>query len=119
MEGSSRVKAMTENMVVLTDETFAKDVAASDQPILVDFWAPWCYPCRMIAPVLEALAADYAGKVTIAKLNVDDNPRTAGAFGVASIPTLVLFKGGKPVDVIIGARPRAEIEDVLKKHIAA
>jgi len=110
---------MTDNMVVLTDETFAKDVASSEQPILVDFWAPWCPPCRMIAPVLEALAADYAGKVRIAKLNVDDNPRTANHFGVASIPTLILFKGGKPVDVIVGAQPRGAIEGVLKKHIAA
>src|SRR5262245_14081777 len=110
---------MTENMVVLTDETFAKDIAASEQPVLVDFWAPWCPPCRMIAPVLEALAVDYAGKLKIAKLNVDDNPRTAVAFGVASIPTLILFKGGRAVDIIIGARPRADIEDVLKKYIAA
>src|SRR5262245_55287445 len=98
---------MTDNMVVLTDETFAKDVASSEQPILVDFWAPWCPPCRMIAPVLEALAADYAGKVRIAKLNVDDSPRTASSFGVASIPTLILFKEGRPVDVIVGAQPRA------------
>src|SRR5437762_605727 len=110
---------MTNNMVVLTDETFARDVASSDQPVLVDFWAPWCPPCRMIAPVLEALAVDYAGKVRIAKLNVDDNPRTASTFGVASIPTLILFKGGKAVDVIVGAQPRASIEAVLRKHIAA
>ena len=110
---------MAENMIVLTDDSFADDVAASDQPVLVDFWAPWCPPCRMIAPVLEALAMDYAGKVKIAKLNVDENPRTASAFGVASIPTLILFKGGRPVDVIIGARPRADIEGVIKKHVAA
>ena len=110
---------MTDNMVELTDENFTRDIAASDQPVLVDFWAPWCPPCRMVAPVLEALAADYAGKVKIAKLNVDDNPRTASAFGVASIPTLILFKAGRPVDVIIGAKPRADIEGVLKKHLAA
>jgi len=110
---------MTENMMELTDSNFADGIAASDQPVLVDFWAPWCPPCRMIAPVLEGLAAEYAGKVKIAKLNIDDNPRTASAFGVASIPTLILFKGGRPVDVIIGARPRADIEGVIKKHLAA
>lgn len=113
------MKTMTDNMVELTDETFAKDIASCEQPILVDFWAPWCPPCRMVAPVLEALAADYAGKVKIAKLNVDDNPRTAGAFGVASIPTMILFKGGEVVDMIVGAQPRASIEGVLKKHLAA
>jgi len=116
---ADRVETMTENMVVLTDESFTAGVAGGDRPVLVDFWAPWCPPCRMIAPVLEALATDYAGKVTIAKLNVDDNPRTASTFNVSSIPTLILFKGGKAVDVIIGAQPRAAIEGLLKKHIAA
>jgi thioredoxin 1 len=110
---------MTDNMVEVSDETFAKEVTSSERPVLLDFWAPWCPPCRMVAPVLEALAADYAGKVTIAKLNVDDNPRTAAAFGVASIPTMILFKKGEVVDVIVGAQPRASIEGVIKKHIAA
>ena len=110
---------MTDNMLVLTDENFASGVAEGDQPVLVDFWAPWCPPCRMIAPVLEALATDYAGRIKIAKLNVDDNPRTASTFNVSSIPTLILFKQGKAVDVIIGAQPRAAIEGLLKKHIAA
>ena len=101
----------------LTDTNFADDIAASPQPVLVDFWAPWCPPCRAIAPVLEALATAYAGKLRIAKLNVDDNPRMASAFGVASIPTLILFKDGKPVDGLMGARPRAELEEFLNKHL--
>ena len=102
-------------------QTFARDVldASMRVPVLVDFWAPWCPPCRAIAPVLEALADEYAGQVKFAKVNVDENPRTATAFSVASIPTLILFKGGRPVDILVGAHPRAGIEGVLKKHLAA
>ena len=91
----------------VTDDSFARDVveASSTQPVLVDAWAEWCGPCRMIAPVLEELAAEANGRYTIAKLNVDENPRTAAQFQIRSIPTLLIFKNGKLVDVILGAQP--------------
>ena len=109
---------MSENIKNLTDETFTTDISSSKEPVLVDFWAPWCGPCRMVAPVLESLAEEYAGKVRIAKLNVDDNPRAAATYRVSSIPTLILFKGGEAVDVIIGAQPRAALQSLLDKHLA-
>ena len=109
---------MSENIPALTDETFANTVATSAEPLLVDFWAPWCGPCRMVAPVLESLAQEYAGRVRIAKVNVDDNPRTAASFRVSSIPTLILFKGGQVVDSIMGAQPKASIQSVIEKHLS-
>jgi thioredoxin 1 len=109
---------MSDKITVLSDDTFDNQISSSTQPVLVDFWAPWCGPCRMVAPVLEALAEEYAGKVRIAKLNVDDNPRAAAAYRVSSIPTLILFKGGEAVDVVIGAQPRAALQSLLDKHLA-
>src|SRR5262245_20188102 len=109
---------MSENIPSLSDENFDSTVASSKELLLVDFWAPWCAPCRMVAPVLEDLAAEYAGRLRIAKLNVDDNPRTAVCFRVSSIPTLILFHNGEAVDLIIGAQPRASIQAVLDKHLA-
>ena len=96
---------------VVTDQTFAQDVisASSSQPVLVDAWAEWCGPCRMIAPVLEQLAAESGGRYKIAKLNVDENPRTAAQFNIRSIPTLLIFKNGRLVDQIIGAQPKQAI----------
>ena len=96
---------------VVTDETFAQDVinASSSQPVLVDAWAEWCGPCRMIAPVLDQLAAESGGRYKIAKLNVDENPRTSAQFNIRSIPTLLIFKNGKLVDQIIGAHPKQAI----------
>lgn len=103
--------------VTVTDESFAQDVLASNLPVLVDFWATWCGPCRMVAPVLEEIAADKAGQLTVAKLDVDANPATARDFQVVSIPTLILFKGGEPVKRIVGAKGKAallrEISDSL------
>lgn len=103
--------------VTVTDESFAQDVLASNLPVLVDFWATWCGPCRMVAPVLEEIAADKAGQLTVAKLDVDANPATARDFQVVSIPTLILFKGGTPVKRIVGAKGKAallrEISDSL------
>ena len=95
--------------VAVTDETFAELVEQSKLPVLVDMWAPWCGPCRAIAPVLEQIAAEMAGRVRIAKLNVDDNPRTQARFGVQGIPTLLIFQDGAEVDRMVGAFPKTEI----------
>lgn len=97
------------------DAKFEEDVLKSDVPVLVDFWAPWCGPCRMMTPIIEELAEDYNGKAKIGKLNTDENPQSAGQFGVISIPTLILFKDGKPVDQIIGASSK----DIIAKKLDA
>jgi thioredoxin 1 len=102
--------------VVLSDATFAQALQ-SPLPVLVDFWAPWCGPCRMIAPSVEQLARTYAGRAVIAKMNVDDNPATPGQFGIRGIPTLIIFKGGKVAEQIVGAQPYQELEKALKRHL--
>ena len=110
---------MSDDSATLTvsDDSFAEDVLASNTPVLVDFWATWCGPCRMVAPVLEEIASEKAGTLTVAKLDVDANPSTARDFQVVSIPTLILFKGGQPVKRIVGAKGKAallrEIADVV------
>jgi thioredoxin 2 len=101
--------------VSVTDATFAEEVERSPVPVLLDLWAPWCGPCRMIAPVLESLASEWAGRVLIAKLNVDENPATASRFNARSIPLLVVIKDGREVDRIIGVQPREEIERRLQR----
>jgi len=103
--------------IVVTDGTFDELVVNADKPILVDFWAEWCGPCKMIAPVLEEIATDLAGKLTIGKLDVDENGSTAMAFGVMSIPTLLLFKGGKPVERIVGFQPKQQLLSKLQRHL--
>ena len=101
--------------IVVSDATFAAEVLNSDLPVLVDLWAPWCGPCRMIAPVVEKLAADYAGRLKVAKLNVDDHPRTPGMYQVQGIPTLLIFRGGQVIDRIVGAAP----EPMLRSRVEA
>ena len=97
------------------DTTWDAEVLNQDKPVLVDFWAPWCGPCRMVAPIVEELADEYAGQVEFRKLNTDDNPRTAAKYGIRSIPTLLVFKGGEQVGQIIGFRPKSD----LKKRLDA
>ncbi len=101
----------------VTDSSFQKEVLESECPVLVDFWAPWCGPCRMVAPVVEEIAQQYEGKVKVLKLNTDDNPSTAGQYGIRSIPTLIIFKGGQKVDMVVGAVPKNTLADTLEKHL--
>jgi len=108
---------MSGNIVHTTDETFEQDVLKSEVPVLADFWAPWCGPCLMVAPVLEEIAASYAGKLKVVKVNVDENPRISAAFQIMSIPTLILFKNGQPVDSVIGALPKNKLVTFLSKHL--
>jgi thioredoxin 1 len=106
------------DLVILQDSTFDKEVLKSDIPVLVDFWAVWCGPCKAIAPTVEELAKQYKGKVKIAKMDVDEHQQVPQQYGIRSIPTLLLFKGGRVVDTIIGAVPRAKLEESLKKAIS-
>ena len=101
----------------VTDQSFATDVLAADRPVLVDFWAEWCGPCKMIAPALEEISGALGEKVDIVKLNIDENPVTPGHYGVRGIPTMVLFKGGKPVAQKVGAAPRSQIQQWLESEI--
>jgi thioredoxin 1 len=104
--------------IEVTDNTFEQEVLRSEQPVLVDFWAAWCGPCRTVAPIVEELAGEYEGQLKVMKLDVDDNPRTAVAYGVQSIPTLLVFKDGKPAERIIGAVPKKVIVDKLQSVMA-
>lgn len=100
-----------------TDSNFEMEVIKSEMPVLVDFWAPWCGPCRMVAPVVEELAKDYAGKIKVVKVNTDENGMVAGQYGIRSIPTLGIFKNGKLVDGVIGAVPKQHIEGKILPYI--
>jgi thioredoxin 1 len=104
--------------VKVTDKSFIDDVLTSETPVLVDFWATWCGPCKMVAPVLEEIASEYKGKLKIAKLDIDANPGTARDYQVMSIPTLILFQGGKPVKQIVGAKPKAALLSDLSEVLA-
>ena len=101
--------------VVVSDATFEEEVVNSEVPVLVDFWADWCAPCKMIAPIVEELAGEFDGKVKVAKLDVDSNPKVATTYGIRGIPTLLIFSGGSPVDQVVGAVPKT----VLKKRLEA
>ena len=100
-----------------TDSTFQADVLDNDTPVLVDFWAPWCGPCRMVAPIVEELAEEYDGKVKFVKLNTDENPQIAGKYGIRSIPTLLVFKGGEQVSQIVGFRPKSDLAKRLDEAL--
>jgi thioredoxin 1 len=102
--------------LTLNDATFENDVLKSEVPVLVDFWAEWCGPCRMMEPTIDAIASDYAGKVKVGKLNVDDNGGTAMRYGIRGIPTLLLFKGGQVVEQRVGAVGKSEVQKMLDSH---
>ena len=108
---------MAENTFAATDSNFEQEVLKSSVPVLVDFWAAWCVPCKMIAPTLEELGAEFAGRARIAKVNVDENKSTAGRYGIRGIPTLLLFKGGEVKEQLVGVHPRQEIAQLITKHL--
>jgi thioredoxin 1 len=103
--------------VAVTDANFKEEVLDYELPVLVDFWAPWCGPCRMVAPVVDEIAQQYEGKVKVVKLNTDENPSIASQYGIRSIPTLMIFKGGQRVDMVVGAVPKTTLANTLEKYI--
>ncbi|KAF0218379.1 MAG: thioredoxin [Geobacteraceae bacterium] len=107
----------SEKVNTLGDDNFETEVLQSAIPVLVDFWATWCAPCKAIAPVIDSIAEEYDGKVKVGKVNVDDNPGTPGKYGVRGIPTVILFKDGKVVDQVVGAVPKAQLEALIKKAL--
>ncbi|MFB3083348.1 MAG: thioredoxin, partial [Gammaproteobacteria bacterium] len=105
------------NTITVTDENFDKEVLQSDVPVLVDFWAEWCGPCKIVGPTIDALASDYEGKVKVAKLNVDSSPKTAGRFSVRSIPTLMVFKDGAVQETTVGVRPKRQLAELIDQYL--
>lgn len=101
----------------VTDSSFKQEVLESDVPVLVDFWAPWCGPCRMVAPVVEEIAGQYEGLIKVVKVNTDENPNVASQYGIRSIPTLMIFKGGQRVDMVVGAVPKTTLAQTLEKYL--
>jgi thioredoxin 1 len=106
-----------EKVLTLTDVNFEEEVLSNDLPVLVDFWAAWCGPCKMVAPIIEEIARDYDGKIKVAKLNVDEYSNVASKYNIMSIPTIFLFKNGEPVEKLIGARSKDEFKEMIERHI--
>lgn len=109
--------AQSEYLVHLNDANYEEQVSKADKPVLIDFWAPWCGPCKAIGPILEEIAETYKDRAVIAKINVDENQKAASTYGVRSIPTLILFKGGKVFDTIIGLVPKERLEELINKAL--
>jgi thioredoxin 1 len=107
----------SEKVLVFGDTNFEAEVLKSNVPVLVDFWASWCAPCKAVSPLLDAIAEEYDGKIRVGKVNVDDNPATPSKYGVRGIPTIILFKDGKEMDRVVGAVPKAQLEDLIKKAL--
>ena len=101
----------------VSDASFEQDVLKSDVPVLVDFWAPWCGPCRMVAPIVDEIAKEFGGKIKVFKLNTDENPNVASQFGIRSIPTLMVFKDGQKVDTVVGAVPKTTLSSTISKYL--
>lgn len=108
---------VSQNIKAVTDSSFENDVIKNTKPVLVDFWATWCAPCRALAPIIEEVANQYVGKVEVYKMDVDHNPQTPGRYGIRGIPTVILFKGGQAVNQVVGAVPRDQIEGIIKKAL--
>ncbi len=108
---------MNKNLIVVTDDSFEKDVLNASSPVLVDFWAEWCGPCKMLNPILEEIANNYAGKITVAKVNVDENPNTPAKYGVRGIPTLILFKNGNAEATKVGALSKSQLAAFIESHL--
>jgi len=103
--------------ITITDQSFKKDVLESSKPVVVDFWAPWCMPCRMVSPIIEQLAEEYKDKVVVGKVNVDENPNSGSQFGVMSIPSVMVFKGGKPVKNVVGAQSKDSYKKMIEEAL--
>ncbi|BAY86356.1 MAG: thioredoxin [Rivularia sp. (in: cyanobacteria)] len=101
----------------VTDSSFKQEVLDSEVPVLVDFWAPWCGPCRMVAPVVDEISSQYEGQIKVVKVNTDENPNVASQYGIRSIPTLMIFKGGQKVDMVVGAVPKTTLANTLEKYL--
>jgi thioredoxin 1 len=110
---------MSENIREVNDDSFEKDVLQAERPVLVDFWAAWCAPCRMMNPTVDAVAGEYEGSATVVKLNVDDNPSTSQRYGIKGIPTMILFKGGKEEERVVGATSKEALSRLISKHVGA